>query len=83
MRSIYSEEYQTAIGRLVEARKVAGLTQAQVAARWGREQSIVAKIESCVRRLDIVEFVAISLIINADALEIVGNLKAEFIKRSK
>ena len=36
----------------------AGMTQQSVAAKLGRPQSFVAKIESGERRLDVVEFVA-------------------------
>lgn len=75
MRSIYSEEYQAAISRLVEARKAAELTQGQVATAWGRDQSIIAKIESCVRRLDIAEFVALAIIVNADPHAIIQDLR--------
>jgi transcriptional regulator with XRE-family HTH domain len=41
---------------LVERRKKAGLTQAEVAARLGRYQSFVATVESGQRRVDVVEF---------------------------
>lgn len=75
MRSIYSEEYQAAISQLIEARKAADLTQEQVATAWGRDQSIIAKIESCVRRLDIAEFVALAIIVDADPHAIIQDLR--------
>lgn len=41
---------------LVDARKKAGLTQAQLAARLHRPQSFVSKYENGERRLDLLEF---------------------------
>ena len=63
VESIHSTFYRQVIGELVAARKAAGLTQAEVAKRWGRQQSIVAKIETCERRIDVVEFVALGTIV--------------------
>ncbi|WP_235526204.1 helix-turn-helix domain-containing protein [Caulobacter sp. Root1472] len=45
---------------LVEARKSYGLTQRELAARLGKPPSFVAKIEVGERRVDVVEFIAIS-----------------------
>lgn len=55
MGSIYSREYKAFLKRLREARKAAGLTQAQVAQALGRPQSFVSKCESGERRVDAVE----------------------------
>jgi len=41
--------------RLRQARKEAGLTQVEVAARLGKPQSFVSKCESGERRVDVVE----------------------------
>jgi transcriptional regulator with XRE-family HTH domain len=51
---------------LVERRKKAGLTQAEVAKRLGRYQSYVATIESGQRRIDVVEFIALAAAIGFD-----------------
>lgn len=51
---------------LIDARKSAGLTQAQVAFRLGRPQSFVAKYENGERRIDVVEFLAIASALKAD-----------------
>lgn len=55
MSSLHEPEYQEFLHRLKMARKEAGLTQVEVAARLGRPQSFVAKCESGERRVDIVE----------------------------
>lgn len=44
----------------MKARKVCGLTQRELALRLNKPRSFVSKIESCERRLDIVEFTAIA-----------------------
>jgi transcriptional regulator with XRE-family HTH domain len=72
-KSIYSAQYQKFKTHLVEARKKAGLTQVDLAAKLDRPQSFVSKYERGERRLDIVEFLEV-----ADALRIDP---AAFIKR--
>lgn len=51
---------------LIEKRKRAGLTQAQVAKKLGRYQSLVAMVEGGQRRLDVVEFLAFADAIGFD-----------------
>ena len=53
---------------LVEARKKAGLSQAQLAVKLSRPQSFASKFERGERRLDVVEFKAIAEALNVDAL---------------
>lgn len=53
--TIYAEEYQRLIAYLVKFRKSQGLTQADVAAKVGLPQYDISKVESCVRRLDVLE----------------------------
>ena len=65
-RSLHSEDYRKLTVVLFEARKSSGLTQQQVADRLGRPQSFIAKVEGGERRIDLVEFVALSRAIGAD-----------------
>ena len=51
---------------LVAARHKAGLTQEELAKKLNRPQSFVAKYEQQERRLDVVELVQISKILNTD-----------------
>lgn len=55
MKSIHDPRYHEFILRLVGVRLARGFTQEQLAVVLRRPQSYVAKIESCDRRLDIVE----------------------------
>lgn len=66
MASIYLEQYQAIIARLVQARKDAGLTQVELAERLGQRQTFVSKYELGERRLDVAEFIEISKAIGAD-----------------
>ncbi len=59
---------------MIRARKQAGLTQQELAARLKRPQSFVAKYEGGERRLDVVEFVTVAQAIEADPLRIIRAL---------
>lgn len=60
---------------LVEARKDAGLTQAEVAKRIDWTQTKLSKVERGIRRLDVVEFLQFSEAIGFNALEFIANLR--------
>lgn len=66
MASIYREQYEKIIARLIRARKDAGLTQVELAERLGQRQTFVSKYELGERRLDVAEFLEISKAIGAD-----------------
>jgi transcriptional regulator with XRE-family HTH domain len=59
---------------MIAARKKAGLTQHDLAERLGKPQSFVAKYESGERRIDVVEFVAITQAIGVDPVRILKSL---------
>ena len=65
-KSIHTEKYRILLDWLIEARKDADLTQQQVADKLGRPQSFVAKYEGGERRLDMVEFLEIANLLDAD-----------------
>jgi cyanate lyase len=48
--------HRALVAFLIESRRKAGLTQADVAKRLGRYQSFVALIEAGQRRVDVIEF---------------------------
>lgn len=53
---VSSTVHRTLIAALVDARKTAGLTQRDVAAKLGKPPSFVGKVESIERNLNVVEF---------------------------
>ena len=52
---MHSDDYQSIIKRLKEARLEANLSQQDVADKLGKPQSFISKIESGERRLDVAE----------------------------
>ena len=65
-KSTHTRQYRVFLNWLIEARKDSGLTQQQVADKLGRPQSFVAKYENGERRLDVVEFLEIANLLDAD-----------------
>ncbi|HYO62134.1 MAG TPA: helix-turn-helix transcriptional regulator [Pyrinomonadaceae bacterium] len=54
-KSINTDEYKIFIALLRELRVEARLTQADLAARIGKDQAFVSRYESGARRLDVIE----------------------------
>ena len=75
-KSVHSPDQAAFCALMVAARKGAGLTQQALAHRLKKPQSFVAKYEGGERRLDVVEFVAISRALGADPLGLLGNFVA-------
>jgi transcriptional regulator with XRE-family HTH domain len=55
VRTVYSTRYRRLLERLRAARREAALSQAEVAAVFGKPQSFVSKCESGERRIDVLE----------------------------
>ena len=72
MKSLRSAEHKKLTALLIAARQKSGLTQQQLAEHLGRPQSYVAKIESGERRIDVLEFLAITRAIGADPIRLRG-----------
>ena len=73
-KSLKSAEYTRLIALLVAVRHKAGIRQQALARKLGKPQSFVAKYEGGERRIDVVEFLAISRAIGADPLGIIRGL---------
>ena len=63
-KSVFTDAYQTFLDVLIQARKDAGVTQVELAERLGKPQPWVSNIERGIRRVDVIEFVAICRAIN-------------------
>jgi transcriptional regulator with XRE-family HTH domain len=74
-KSVFTPEYVQCAARIVELRKEAGLTQVELAQRLGRPQSYVSKYERGERRLDVVEFLAVTRALDTDAASLVAELE--------
>lgn len=69
-KSLKSAEYARLIALLVAAREKSGIRQQPLAAKLGKPQSFIAKYEGGERRIDLIEFVAISRALGADPLKL-------------
>ncbi len=68
LQSKYSPAYEALERNLREARKSAGLTQAEAAQRLGKPQSFISKCESGERRLDVIELRVLAELYDKDIL---------------
>lgn len=71
-KSVHSSDQAAFCELMVGARKAARLTQHALALRLKKPQSFVAKYEGGERRLDVVEFIAISRALGADPLKLMA-----------
>lgn len=70
LRSIRSLAHRALITALRDARKQAGLSQAEVARRLRRPQSFVSAYESGDRKIDVLEFLRIAKAVRIDPCEL-------------
>jgi transcriptional regulator with XRE-family HTH domain len=73
-KSLYTARGEMLLATLKRLREKRGLTQAQLAKRFGRPQSLVAKIESGERKLDVCQFIDYMETLEADAASVVREL---------
>lgn len=66
MTSVYSDDYQSVISALKQARVRQNITQTAIATALGRPQSFIAKVENGERRLDVVEFIRLAQLLAMD-----------------
>lgn len=73
--------YAVLVAMIVQKRRAAGLSQQALAERLGWQQSIVAKIETVQRRMDVVEFLQIASALGFDPVRMVRDFRNELIER--
>jgi ribosome-binding protein aMBF1 (putative translation factor) len=74
-KSVFTTRYQTLRTLLIEARREAGLTQAELAAKLTRPQSFVSKYERGERRLDVVEFLEVADALGFQPARLINKIK--------
>ncbi len=72
-----SRRYKALIGLLVARREAAGMTQSGLAARLGKSQSSVARLENGQRRIAVVEFMTLAKILRFDPYKIISTLEKQ------
>jgi transcriptional regulator with XRE-family HTH domain len=75
-QTLRSPRHEALRALIVEKRKKAGLTQAEVAKRLKRYQSFIATVESGQRRIDVVEFLDLADAIGFDPRDAIKYLRA-------
>jgi len=70
--SVFTQRHQEFIRFLVATRKAAGITQVELAARLGRHQSFVSKLERGERRVDVIEFCQVAEALGHDPSKLLG-----------
>ncbi|MEX2288343.1 MAG: helix-turn-helix transcriptional regulator [Planctomycetaceae bacterium] len=73
-RSVFTKRYDRFRKLLIDARKSAGLSQADVAAKLKRNQTFVSKYERGERRLDVIEFLEVARVLGFDPLKFIRQL---------
>jgi len=74
-KSLRSPRQRRLTALLVETRRSRGLTQAEVAARLGKPQSFIAKVEGGERRLDVIEFIDLALALKVRPVDLIARLQ--------
>lgn len=73
-KSVHTAQQQAFCALLRQARLKAGLTQHALAERLKKPKSFVAKVEGGERRLDVLEFLAVTAAIGADPIRLIRAL---------
>ncbi|RYG88897.1 MAG: XRE family transcriptional regulator [Alphaproteobacteria bacterium] len=69
-KTIFEGDHEHLVQVLAEARQMSGLTQAQLAAKVGKDQTFISIIERGQRRVDVLEFVALAKAMKVDPSEL-------------
>lgn len=73
-KTLRTRGHKTLIELLVSARESAGFTQRALAERLKRPHSFVGRIEAGERRVDVIEFIEIARVLNADPHKMLDRL---------
>ncbi|MDX1207498.1 helix-turn-helix domain-containing protein [Sinorhizobium medicae] len=76
-KTLGSRPHEALVALLIEKRKIAGLTQDDLAKAVGEHQSFIARLESGQRRIDVIEYVTLAQVIGFDPTEALKQLISE------
>ena len=79
LKSIHSPNYRILIQHLRSAREANGITQKQLADLLGCNQTIISKIETLERRIDIIELRTICQKINISFIDFIIKVERDLL----
>jgi transcriptional regulator with XRE-family HTH domain len=82
-KSAFSRQYGRFRTALVDARRTAGLTQAELAKKLQRPQSFVSKYERGQRRLDVVEFLDVARVLKLNPAAFLSDIVDSHARRKE
>ena len=82
VKSKQDARYLELVARLRTLRNRLGLSQAQLAERLGKPQSYISKVESCERRIDLVEALIICEALGSSLADIVPTEMRHLIRKA-
>lgn len=77
--SLHDESYQRLVELLVQRRRATGKSQQAIADELGWNQSIIAKIETAQRRMDVVELLRIADAVGFDAIKFMQEVRRTMV----
>ena len=82
-KSIHSHLYHQVIGRLRSKREMKGVTQSQLADLLDVNQGFVSKIETCDRRLDIIELHHICQVLGISFVDFIQEVDRDILCKNE
>lgn len=73
-KTLSTNRHQKLIKLLIEKREAANITQTELATVLGQYQSYVARLESGQRRVDVIEYIELSNVLDFDPLETLSDI---------
>jgi transcriptional regulator with XRE-family HTH domain len=73
-KSTFTPAYRLLLEALIALRKESGVTQVELAKRLGKPQAFVSTVERGIRRIDLIEFYAITRALGGDPVAIFTDL---------
>ncbi|MDX8350449.1 helix-turn-helix transcriptional regulator [Cognatiyoonia sp. IB215446] len=82
-KTIHSEGHEALCAELIRIRRAEGMTQADLAAKLSCHQSMIARIESGQRRIDVVELIVLARALGSKAEDITNLVDSKTPKTQK
>ena len=82
-KSIHSHLYHQVIGRLRSKREDKRVTQVQLADKLGVNQNFISKIETCDRRLDLIELRQICQVLGISFVDFVAEVERDILSKEE